>query len=54
MRPARNIEKIIKKFDIDVNPDKEQQVFDELQQAQAKSKQSKPGIARPDIWRIIM
>ena len=54
MRPEENIEKIIKKFDIDVNPKKDQEIFDGLREAQAKSKQSKPGISQIDIWRIIM
>ncbi|KPL23965.1 MAG: hypothetical protein AMJ75_04785 [Phycisphaerae bacterium SM1_79] len=54
MRPRENIEKVIKKFNIDVNPEKDQEIFDELQQAQAKSKQSKPGISHIDLWRIIM
>ncbi len=54
MRPEENIEKIIKKFDIDVNPKKDQEIFDELQKAQAKSKQSKPGISTIGIRRIIM
>ena len=30
MRPRENIEKVIKKFNIDVNPKKDQEIFDEL------------------------
>ena len=54
MRPGKNIEKIIKKFDVDINPDKDRQILQELQHAQAESKQPKPGLAAIDIWRIIM
>ncbi len=53
MRPEENIEKIINKFDIDVNAKKDREIFDELREAQTKSNQSKPGFG-PDIWRIIM
>jgi len=54
MRPRENIEKIIKNFDIDVNPKKDQQIFDELREVQAKSKQSELGFSTIGIWRIIM
>jgi outer membrane lipoprotein-sorting protein len=54
MRPEENVEKIIKKFDIDVNPKKDHEIFDELRQIQAKSKQSKPDISTIGIRRIIM
>lgn len=53
MRPGENIEKIIKEFDVDINPKKDRAILDELQQAQAKSKQSKSG-SRPEIWRILV
>ena len=54
MRPEENIEKIIKKFDIDINARKDQEIFDELREAQARSKQSKPDIPTIGIRRIIM
>jgi len=54
MRPRENIEKIIKKFDIDVNPEKDQQIFDELKEVHAKSCKSKHGVSKIDIGRIIM
>ena len=54
MRPREKIEKMIKQFDIDVNPKKDQEILDGLRQAQAKSKQSKPVFSVIDIWRIIM
>lgn len=54
MRPRKNIEKTIKKFDIDINPEKDQQIFDKLKKVHAKSQQSKHGISKVDIGRIIM
>jgi len=53
MRPRENIEKVIKKFSIDVNPKKDQEIFDELRQIQAESKQSEPGISTIKKWRIV-
>jgi outer membrane lipoprotein-sorting protein len=54
MRPRENIEKIIKEFDIDVNPAKDQGIRDEILQAHARTKQSKPAFFAIDLWRIIM
>jgi hypothetical protein len=54
MRPRENTEKIIKKFNIDVNPDKDREILDELQQAQARSKKSKPALPAIDLRRLIM
>jgi len=54
MRPRDDIEKIINQFTIDVNPKKDQAIFEELQIAQAISKASRPGILWIDVWRIIM
>jgi hypothetical protein len=54
MRPRENIEKTIKKFNVDVNTRKDQEIFDELQQTLAKSKQPPPGISAINIWRILM
>lgn len=53
MSPRDNIEKTIKQFDIDINPNRDEEIFDRLREAMSKSKQSKPD-SRPDIWRIIM
>ena len=44
MKPKQNIEKIIKKFDININADKDRQILNELRQAQTTSKVSEPGI----------
>ncbi|NQT01120.1 MAG: hypothetical protein HQ580_03795 [Planctomycetes bacterium] len=54
MRPRENIEKIIKKFNVDVNTRKDQEIFDELRRIQTKSKQPAPGISAITIWRILM
>lgn len=54
MRPRENVEKVIKKFNIDVNPKKDLEIFDELRQIQAESKQSEPGISTIKKWRIVM
>ena len=54
MRPRENVEKVIKKFNIDVNPKKDLEIFDELRQIQAESKQSEPGISTINKWRIVM
>ena len=54
MRPRENVEKVIKKFNIDINPKKDQEIFDELRRIQAESKQSEPGISTIKKWRIVM
>lgn len=54
MRPRKNIENLIKRSDINVNPEKDQQIFDELRQVHDKSKQSKRRLSGIDLGRIIM
>ena len=54
MRPRDNIEEIVKNFDVDVNVRKDQEIFDELRQIQAKSKEAVPGISPIIIWRTLM
>ena len=54
MRPRENIEKTIKKFNVDVNAKKDREIFDELRQLHANSKQAPPGVSAITIWRIIM
>ena len=54
MRPTENIENIIKKFDIDINTKRDQEILDEIQQARASSKQSKSSFSVIDLWRTIM
>ena len=52
MRRRKNIEKIIKKFDIDVNPGRDRDIFDELQKAQSESRQT--DALRPNVWRALV
>ena len=54
MRPREDIENIIRKSDIDVNAEKDQQIFDKLREVYTESQQSKRGISKVDIGRIIM
>jgi hypothetical protein len=45
---------MIERFDIDVNPEKDREVFDGLRQIQTQARQSESGISTIDKWRIIM
>ncbi len=54
MRPAENIKRLIKIAKIKINPEVKRTALKELINEQSKLKQSKPSIARPDTWRIIM
>jgi hypothetical protein len=53
MSPRDNIEKTIQQFDIDINPKRDEEIFNHLRETMSKSKQSKPN-TRHEIWRIIM
>jgi len=52
MRPAENIEKLIKNIDIDTSAQADKAVLDDILKAFEKSK--KPPATEPNIWRIIM
>lgn len=54
MRPGKNIEEIIKQFDMEIHPDKDRRILDGLQQAHAAAKRSGPVFSAMDMWRIIM
>ena len=54
MKPLEKIEKIVKKFSVDTNAERNELVLNELLEAQAKSKKTKSALAEPNIWRIIM
>jgi outer membrane lipoprotein-sorting protein len=54
MRPAENIEKLIKNTDIDTNAKMDQVVHDDIVRAFEQSKKSKSAVAQPSMWRIIM
>ncbi|HIJ72281.1 MAG TPA: hypothetical protein HPP87_13145 [Planctomycetes bacterium] len=53
MRPAEKIEKLIKKFEVDINPEKDRENLDELLRAQAQSIHPKPAFSHFN-WRNIM
>jgi outer membrane lipoprotein-sorting protein len=54
MRPAENIEKLIKNIDIDTNAKTDEAVFGDVIEAFEKSKNKKSASTQPNIWRIIM
>ena len=53
MRPTEKIEKLVRKFEIDVNTPKDQKTLDELLQAHANSKRAMQSAAPTNMWRII-
>ncbi|MHC4310583.1 MAG: hypothetical protein ACYSSN_11610 [Planctomycetota bacterium] len=56
MRSAENIEKLVKNLDLDIdtNTEIDRVILSELLEAQEKSKEISPALAKPDIRRIIM
>ncbi len=54
MRPAENIEKLIKNIDIDTNAKTDNAVLGDVIEAFEKSKGKKTSATEPNIWRIIM
>ncbi len=54
MRPAENIEKLIKNIDIDTNAKTDKAVLGNVIKAFEKSKNKKSALVQPSIWRIIM
>jgi len=54
MRPAENIEKLIKNINIDTNADVDKTVLNDVLKAFGKSKITKSAITPPSIWRIII
>ena len=54
MRPAKNIEKLIKNIDIDTNAKVDKIVLDDVIEAFESSKNKKSATYQPNIWRIIM
>ena len=51
MKPAKNIEKLIKSIDIDTNAKVDEFVLNDILDAQQKTK---PALVKPNIWRIIV
>ncbi|HUU16537.1 MAG TPA: hypothetical protein VMW72_05260 [Sedimentisphaerales bacterium] len=54
MRPAENIEKLIKNINIDTNAKKDEAVLGDVLEAFEKSKVKKTSAIEQNIWRIIM
>jgi hypothetical protein len=54
MRPAENIEKLIKNINIDTNAKTDKEVLGEVVEAFEKSKVKKTSATEQNIWRIIM
>ena len=53
MRPTEKIEKLVRKFEIDTNAQKDKAVLDELLQAHANSKKARQSAAPANMGRII-
>ena len=53
MRPTEKIEKLVGKFEIDVNAQKDQKTLDELLQTHANSKRARQSTAPANTWKII-
>ena len=54
MRPADNIEKLIKKINYKTSAETHQRIFSNVTQSLDKQEKLKSGVAKPDIWRTIM
>jgi len=54
MRPAENIEKLIKNTKIDTNAKVDEAVLDDVLKTFENSKKKKPAVSQPTIWRTIM
>ena len=54
MRPAENIEKLVKNINIDTNAKTDEAVLGEVVEAFEKSKGKKTSATKQNIWRIIM
>jgi hypothetical protein len=54
MRPAGNMEKLVKNVDIDTNAKMDEAVIDDVLKAFEQSKAQKSTAGQPSIWRIIM
>jgi len=54
MRPAKNVEKLIRNIDIDTNAKTDKAVLDDVLKAFENSKSKKSAKLEPNIWRTIM
>ncbi len=53
MRPTEKLEKLVRKFEIDVNTRKDRKTLDELLQAHTDSKRAGQSAVPANTWRII-
>ena len=53
MRPADNINELIKKLQLKASPKLDKRVHDDISKALAESKKAESARAEPNIWRII-
>ena len=54
MRPAENIEKLVKKLRYQSSDKRRKRIFDNVAAMLDDKQKRKPAIIRPNIWRIIM
>jgi len=54
MRPAENIEKLIKRLRYKTSDETHDRVFDNVMQALDKKQEHKSGVTTPELWRTIM
>lgn len=54
MKPAKNIEKLIKNIDIDTNAKMDEAVLNNTLKAFKESKEAKSAVPQPNIWRMIV
>jgi len=54
MRPADNINKLIKKLQLKASAELDKRVHDDISRALAESEKTKSAVTQPNIWRIIM
>lgn len=54
MRPAKNIEELIKNINIDTNAKMDKAVLNDVLGALENSKKKRPAVSQPNIWRTII
>ncbi|MHC4424405.1 MAG: hypothetical protein ACYSWR_07045, partial [Planctomycetota bacterium] len=53
MKPAKNIEKLIKDVELDTNAPMDKAVLDDVLNALEESKKKKSPTPQPNMWRLI-
>ena len=54
MKPLEHVEKLIKGFEVEINQQKNQRVLNGLLETQARSRELKPDLLQPNIWRMVL